>query len=134
MAWRTRLSFSSLAPFVQVELDRAREHFGDLEHALRQLGVGPIGDVLRRAQDRGVDLLVAEGDVACGSIGHDQHFELVGVRLAGLVELVEALGDDAAARNVLLELERPPVPTGCEAKSGFSASSFGRIAVVPEKK
>jgi hypothetical protein len=80
---------------------------GDFEDASLELRILAVGDVLRGAQDRGVDLLVAEGDVARSGLGHDRHFELVGVGLAGLVELVEALGDDARARNMLLELERP---------------------------
>ena len=49
----------------------AREHLGDFEEPLREVWIGLVGDVLRRPEHRGVDLLVAERDIARRSLAHD---------------------------------------------------------------
>ena len=61
---------------------------------------------MRRPEDRHVDLLVAERDVACGRFGHDRDHHAIRVGHAGLVEFLPALGDQPRPRNVLDEFVR----------------------------
>ena len=80
---------------------------GDLEDAVLQVRILAVGDVLRRAEDRQVDLLVAERDIARRRLAHDGDDHAVRVGHAGLVEFLPALGDEPRAGDMLDELERP---------------------------
>ena len=98
------MSANGLNPeFVHV----TREDLGDFSDGALEVGVGLIGDVLRRSQHRGVDFLVAEGDVARRGFAHGRDDELVGVWLAGLVKFSHRYQNDARSRHMLDEFERP---------------------------
>src|SRR4029077_9405153 len=84
-----------------------REDLGDFDDGALEAWVGLIGDILRRPEHRAVDFLVAEGDIARRGFAHQRYDEPVSDWLAGLIEPVPPLQNDARSRHVLDEFEWP---------------------------